>query len=130
MNLRLSWPARAVAVATAGYSIAIAVSPRLLARPCGLARADGSVPPDVAALIRSVGVRDAALAAALALAPAGFPVRLLTAARVISDGSDAIWLGRVAPDRATTLKVACVAGGWAVLEALTGLTGLAAGAAG
>jgi hypothetical protein len=128
MNLRASWPARAVAVATIGYSTAMTIAPKVLAKPCGLTRPDGSVPEEVAGLVRSLGVRDVALAVALALAPAGYPLRLLTAARVISDGADAIWFSRLVRDKSMKRKVAGVAGGWALLEALAGLPGQAAGA--
>jgi hypothetical protein len=123
MDLRASWPVRAVAVATVAYSTAITIAPRLLAGPCGLTSADGSVPPAVAELTRSIGVRDAALAAALALAPAGYPVQLLTAARVVADSADAVWLSRLVDDRTAKAKIAGVALGWALLEALVGLRG-------
>ena len=121
MNLRANWPARAVAVATIGYSTAMTIAPQVLAKPCGLTRPDGSVPPEVAGLIRSLGVRDVALAVALALAPAGYPLRLLTAARMVSDGADAIWFSRLVNDSSMKVKVAGVAAGWALLEALVGL---------
>ena len=130
MNLKAGWPVRVVAGATVAYSTAITISPRLLARPCGLLSPDGSVPVAVAQLIRSIGVRDAALAAALGLAPAGYPLGLLSAARVISDGADAVWLSRLAGDRAGQAKIAGVAVGWALLELLTGLTSLRGGASG
>jgi hypothetical protein len=128
MNLRANWPARAVALATIGYGTAMTIAPKVLAKPCGLTGPDGSVPEEVAGLIRSIGVRDVALAVALALAPAGYPLRLLTAARMVSDGADAIWFSRLVSDAPMKLKVAGVAGGWALLEALTGLPGGAAGA--
>jgi hypothetical protein len=124
MNLKAGWPVRVVAGVTVAYSTAIAISPRLLAGPCGLLSPDGSVPVAVAQLTRSIGVRDAALAAALGLAPAGYPLRLLAAARVISDGADAVWLSRLVDDRPGQAKIAGVAVGWALLELLTGLTGL------
>ena len=121
MNLKAGWPARAVAVATVGYSVAITIAPQVLARPCGLTRADGSVPDDIAGLIRSIGVRDAVLAAALALAPAGYPLRLLTVARVVAAGADTVWFSGLVSDRATKLKIGGVAAGWAALEGLAGL---------
>jgi hypothetical protein len=127
MKLRDGWPVRVVAAATVAYSTAITISPRLLARPCGLTSADGTVPLAVAQLTRSIGVRDAALAAALGLAPAGYPVVLLTAARVVSDSADALWLSRLAAGRGAKAKIAGVAVGWALLELLAGLHGSAAG---
>lgn len=123
MNLRAGWPARAVALATVVYSVSITVAPKLLAKPTGLTNADGSVPPGVAGLIRSIGVRDAALAAALAAAPVGYPITLLTAARVVSDAADAVWFARIVDQRSARLKVGGAAAGWAVLEALVGRRG-------
>jgi hypothetical protein len=118
-----AWPARTVALATVAYGVAITVAPKVLAAPTGLLRADGGVSTAVAALTRSIGTRDAAVAAALALAPAGYPIRLLTAARVVSDLSDAVWLTRSGTDRATNLKIIGVAAGWAALEAVAGWHG-------
>ena len=90
------WPSRAVAVATTAYSVAITIRPEILAKPCRLTNPDGSVPPAVAELTRSIGTRDAAMAAALAVARA-YPMNVLTAARVLSDGADAAWFARVVP---------------------------------
>ena len=119
---RDGWPARAVAVATVAYSVAITVRPDVLAKPCRLTNPDGSVPPAVAELTRSIGTRDAAMAAALAVAPAGYPMNVLTAARVLSDGADAAWFARVVPP-GQRAKVAGVAAGWAVLELLAAVAG-------
>ncbi len=123
MDLRASWPARVVAAATVAYSAAIIVKPALLARPCGLTGADGSVPPGIAAMTRSIGARDAAVSAALIVAPAGYPLRLLTAARVISDCADAVSLSGLVSDRAAKRKVAGIALGWALIEILAELAG-------
>lgn len=112
---RAGLPVRVVAGLTALYSVAITVAPRLLARPCGLVDRRGRVPADVAALVRSIGTRDATMALALGLAPAGQATTVLTAARVVSDAADAVWLGRVVP-RGQRAKVAGVALGWAALE--------------
>jgi len=114
---REGWPARTVAVLTAAYSIAITVRPEVLAKPCRLTDPDGSVPPAVAELTRSIGTRDATLAAALAVAPAGYPMDLLTAARVLSDGADAAWFARLVPP-GQRARIAGVAAGWAALELL------------
>lgn len=123
MDFRAGWPARAVALVTVAYSVSITVAPRLLAKATGLTRPDGSVPEGVAGLIRSIGVRDATLAAALVAAPVGYPIALLTAARVLSDAADAVWFARIVDDRSAKLKVAGAAGGWAVLEAAVGMRG-------
>lgn len=119
MVWREGWPVRVVAAMTTGYSVAICVSPRLLAKPCGLLGPDGDVPAGVAGLTRSIGTRDATLAVALMVAPAGPVMRLLTAARVLSDGLDAMWFGRFVPP-GQRVKVAGAAAGWAALEAAAG----------
>ena len=116
------WPARTVAVLTTAYSVAITIRPEILAKPCRLADPDGSVPPAVAELTRSIGTRDAAMAAALAVAPAGYPMNVLTAARVLSDGADAAWFARVVP-AGQRAKIAGVAAGWAALELLVAVAG-------
>jgi len=120
------WPARAVAVATTAYSLAITIRPEILAKPCRLTNPDGSVPPEVAELTRSIGTRDAAMAAALVVSPAGYPMNVLTAARVLSDGADAAWFARVVP-AGHRAKIAGVAAGWAALELLAAVAGARAG---
>jgi hypothetical protein len=116
------WPARAVAVLTTAYSVAITIRPEILAKPCRLTNPDGSVPAEVAELTRSIGTRDAAMAAALVVAPAGYPMNVLTAARVLSDGADAAWFARVVPP-GQRAKIAGVAAGWAALELLAAVAG-------
>ncbi|HEX4257454.1 MAG TPA: hypothetical protein VH089_20350 [Streptosporangiaceae bacterium] len=101
---RDGWPVRAVAIATTAYSVAITIRPEILARPCRLTNDDGSVP------------------AALAVAPPGYPMNVLTAARVIADGADAAWFGRVVPP-GQRAKVAGVATGWAALELVAAVAG-------
>ena len=39
------WPARVMGALTAGYGLAVAVSPTILAKPCELVRPDGSPAP-------------------------------------------------------------------------------------
>lgn len=113
-------PVRVVAGLTTAYSAALVVRPALLARPARLTGPDGSVPAGTAALIRSIGVRDAALAAVLALASPGRPMAMLTGARVLSDAADALWFGRVVPPGQRT-KVSGAALGWAALETAVAL---------
>ncbi len=115
MSLTDSWPVRAVALASFGYSAAITVAPRVLAKPCGLLDQDGQVPPATAGLIRATGMRDATLAVLLALAPAGGRMRRMTIARVICDGSDACWFAQLAPP-GQRLKIGGVAATWALLQ--------------
>lgn len=113
-------PVRLVAVLTTAYSGALVARPSLLARPAGLTGPGGSVPPGTAALIRSIGVRDAALAAVLAFAPAGRPMAVLTGARVVSDATDAVWFGRILRS-GQRAKVSGAALGWAVVETVVAL---------
>jgi hypothetical protein len=112
---------RIVAAATAAYGTALTVAPSLLARPARLRAPDGTVPPATAALIRSIGVRDAVLALCLMAAPAGRTMTMLSTARVISDASDAVWFGRTVPPTQRP-KIAGAALGWAALEASVALS--------
>ncbi|BAH53608.1 hypothetical protein ROP_53610 [Rhodococcus opacus B4] len=107
-------------VSTAAYSTAIIISPRLLAKPCKLTRADDGVPAEVATVIRAVGVRDAASGLLLALAPRGAALRGAVGVRVLSDLGDAAVFGFALPDRATKIKVAGVAAAWGMLCAYSG----------
>ncbi len=112
---------RVVAAMTVAYSIAITIAPRLLAGPCRLVGPDGQVPTGIATLIRSVGVRDAAPAAVLLLAPPGAAASTLTAARVVSDAADAVWFGLLPLDSSQRAKIGGAAAGWAAVEALAQL---------
>ncbi|MFC9553975.1 hypothetical protein ACFTWF_24330 [Rhodococcus sp. NPDC056960] len=107
-------------VLTAAYSTAIIVSPRILAKPCKLTRADGGVSPEVATVIRAVGVRDAASGLLLALAPSGAALRGAVLVRVASDLGDAAVFGIALPDPATKAKVAGFALAWGTLCAYSG----------
>ena len=111
---------RVLGVLTAAYSTALIVSPRILAKPCKLTRADGGVPPDVATVIRAIGVRDVASGLLLALAPRGVALRGAVAVRVVSDLGDAAVFGFALPDPATKAKVAGVAAAWGLLCAYSG----------
>jgi hypothetical protein len=106
---------RGVAAATIAYSVGIAVSPKLLAKPCGLTDADGLVPADAAGLIRAIGTRDAVLSTLLFLTPAGGAMHALTGARAICDATDSIWFYGFVPQRQRP-KLLAVALGWAALE--------------
>ena len=124
MGFKDGWPARLVAIGTTVYSVTMTVAPKLLAKPMGLTTPAGTVPATTASLIRSIGTRDVALAVALLVAPTGYPMKVLTAARVISDGADAVWLGQVVNEPSMRKKISGVALGWAALEALVGFTRL------
>lgn len=113
-------PARIVAGLTIVFSVGTVIAPTLIARPSRLTDSDGQVPPHIAALIRSVGLRDAALAATVGALPAGRPMSIATAAKVVSDATDAVWLGRIVPTGQRS-KIIVGALGWAALEAIVGL---------
>jgi hypothetical protein len=113
--LRGAWPVRGVAAATILYSVGIAVSPKLLAKPCGLTDSDDLVPADAAGLIRAIGTRDAVLSTLLFLSPAGGYMHALTGARALCDATDSIWFYGFVPKRQRP-KLLAVALGWAALE--------------
>lgn len=106
-------PVRLVATLTAAYSVAITISPKLLAGPCGMLDAQGRVPPEIAALVRSTGARDAVLAAALLVSVPGPGARTLSAARVASDAADAVWFASLPISAGAKVKVSGAAAGWA-----------------
>ena len=111
-NIRLS---RVLGAATAAYSVGIIASPRLLTRPVGLAA--GEPWPSMAALVQSIGVRDAAIGTVAALCPAGPVLRTALLLRVAADFGDAAVFGRVL-EGGTRAKVAGFAAGWGLLNAL------------
>lgn len=106
---------RIVAAATLTYSSAITVRPRLLARPAGLLGAGGEMPVGTEALIRSIGTRDAALAALL-LSGRGHRSVTLTAAKAVSDAADTVWFSLLPVPASSRAKVAGVAAAWSLLE--------------
>lgn len=118
----MSWLPRLIGLATAGYSVAIMVRPELFAGPCKLTDEAGRVPRQVRTLVTAIGARDLASGLALALAPAGRPMRLALATRVACDLGDAVFLAAGVPDAEARKKVVAVAGGWAALTALSALT--------
>ncbi|MFI8450157.1 hypothetical protein [Streptomyces erythrochromogenes] len=103
--------------ATLGYGIAVACRPGVLARPCGLPDQGSS-----ALLIRALGVRDAALGAAMMLAPAGAALRTAVLCRVAADAGDALLFGTFLARGAERAKAASVALAWGTLCGWT-LTG-------
>jgi len=117
----MSWLPRLIGLATAGYGVAVMARPELLAGPCRLTDADGRVPGPVHTLVTAIGARDLVSGLALTLAPAGRPLRLALATRVACDLGDAVFLTAGVPHEARK-KVVAVAGGWAALSALSGLT--------
>jgi len=112
---------RVLGAVTTAYGVAIVAAPQVLARPCGLTTPTGGVTPDVRVLVSGIGARDAAVGAAMMLAPPGRPLQVALAARVASDAADAAIFGLSLPDRAARKKVAVVAAGWALLCAASAL---------
>ncbi|HEX6346032.1 hypothetical protein [Umezawaea sp.] len=108
----MSWFPRVLGAATAAYSAAVIARPEVLTTPTGLGDT-----PATHALTAAVGARDLVSGLAVALAPAGAPLRLALLARVAMDVGDAV-LALSAPDRATRNKVVAVALGWAAVNAL------------
>ncbi|MEV8114259.1 hypothetical protein AB0O69_05130 [Streptomyces xiamenensis] len=80
---------RVIGAATAVYGVAVAVRPRLLARPSGLGQ-DALVD----AALRPVGLRDAVSGTALVLAPEGPALTTAALVRIGADLGDAVVLGR------------------------------------
>jgi hypothetical protein len=113
--------ARVLGFITAAYSIAISVRPVLLARPCGLAEGHDQrqVSPAVRTLIGGIGARDTAIGAAMVLARRGPAMRLAISARVASDLGDVVFFGSQLPDPSRRARIACFAGAWAALCALS-----------
>ena len=102
--------------ATAAYSAALLVAPRLLLQPCGLADT-----ADARMLTRAVGARDTALGLAMIAAPAGPARWLATATRVAADWSDAAAFGAGLGGRGTRGKVVGFAAAWGTLSLAAGL---------
>lgn len=118
-NSTSTWFPRTLGVATAAYSVAIIVSPALLAKPSGLADDGGDVPSGTAITIRALGGRDLASGLAMVLAPAGTPLRTAIGVRVGSDVVDLVLLGTSLPDPAARKKAAGAAAAWGALCALS-----------
>lgn len=112
---------RLLGLITALYSVAIAVRPVLLARPCGLDDGPGQqeVSPAIRTLIAGIGARDAAIGTAMVLAPRGPALRLAIATRVAADVGDAFFFGTRLPDRRRRPRIAGFAAGWAALCAVS-----------
>ena len=110
-----TWIPRALGVATAAYSVAIIAKPALFAGPTGLQKSGTPLPTGTAIGIRALGGRDLASGLALALAPAGDPLRTAVAVRVGSDIVDLVLLGVSLPDPAAPKKAVGVAALWGAL---------------
>jgi hypothetical protein len=105
-----------VGAATAAYSAALVVSPRVLIGPCGLEDST-----DTRTLTRGIGVRDAAVGLSMVLAPAGPARRLAVGARVAADLGDAAAFGAGLAGRRSRTKVVAFAAGWGLLSLAAGV---------
>ncbi|MBD8507272.1 hypothetical protein HT102_12335 [Hoyosella sp. G463] len=108
--------ARAMGWATLAYSVAVLARPRVLAAPCGFVDEGQEVAPPVGMTVRGIAARDAAMGAAMALAPAGPALRLATAARAASDLADAVIFGAGLAPQGRAAKVSGVAAAWGALN--------------
>jgi hypothetical protein len=99
-----------VGAATATFSAALVVAPRVLIGPTGM--------PDTAqtrALVRALGARDAVIGLAMLTAPRGRLRDLAAAARVLSDCADAAVLPSAVPDRGRAAALGVSAAAWGAL---------------
>jgi len=96
-----------VGTATAAYGVGLVAQPRLLITPIALEDSR-----DTRTLVRVLGGRDVVLGLAMLAAPAGRARRLVTAARVVADWSDAVLFGTGLAGRRTRGPVAAAATLW------------------
>lgn len=108
-------PPRVLGALTAAYSLSTIARPAIFAKPCGLADADGSVPPGIATTIRAVSARDVAASVALMTVPAGPALRTAVALRAAADFSDTVVFGLLARDPKVRTKVVAVTATWGLL---------------
>ncbi len=110
---------RLLGALTAAYATAVLVAPKLLAQPCELTDADGTVSSPVSTLSRAIGARDLLSGLIVSVAPRGNALRAAIAVRAACDLADAAVLGVSLPNAQVRTKAAAVAGGWGVLCALS-----------
>ena len=115
----MTWFPRLLGAATAAYSVAIIAKPELFCRPTGLVDDTGSPSETGRTLTRAIGGRDLASGLAMALAPAGRPLKAAIWVRVGSDVGDLVVLGSGLPTQETREKATMVAAGWGALCALS-----------
>ncbi|BCK71533.1 hypothetical protein Srufu_054860 [Streptomyces libani subsp. rufus] len=114
---------RAVGVATAVYGAAVTAVPALLARPSGLADAEGRTERATRTSLRPLAWRDAVSGLALAMAPEGPALRTAAYVRIAADFGDAVLLGVTLPGRDRKLAAVAVSVGWGALSVAGLLTG-------
>ncbi|KOT86820.1 hypothetical protein ADK86_37710 [Streptomyces sp. NRRL F-5755] len=107
---------RAVGATTAVYGLAVTAWPALLAKPSGLAEADGQVASATRTALRPLAWRDAAGGLALALAPTGPALQTAACVRIAADFGDAALLGVTLPGRARRRAAVAVSVGWGALS--------------
>ncbi len=115
----MTWFPRLLGAATAAYSVAIIAKPELFCRPTGLAGDTESPDTSQKVLTRAIGGRDLASGLAMALAPAGWPLKTAIGVRVGADIADLVVLGAGLPDQDSREKATMVAAGWGALCALS-----------
>lgn len=115
----MTWFPRLLGAATAGYGVAIIARPELFCRPTGLV--SGAEPPTAsdAVLTRAIGARDLVSGIAMALAPAGWPLRTAIGVRVGADIADVVVLGAGLPDQDSREKATMASAAWGALCALS-----------
>ena len=99
-----------VGAATAAFSAALVVAPRVLLSPTGMPD-----PAQTRALVRALGARDVAIGLAMLTAPGGRVRDLAAAARVLSDCTDAAVLPSAVPDRGRAAALGASAAAWGAL---------------
>ena len=114
-----TWFPRALGVATAAYSVAIIARPDLFTGPTKLTGRGETPSTGTAIGVRALGGRDLASGLAMALAPAGAPLRTAVGVRVGSDVVDLLLLGVSLPDAGARKKAVAVATLWGGLCALS-----------
>lgn len=117
----MTWFPRLLGAATAAYGVAIIAKPELFCRPAGLVGGTESPSDSQKVLTRAVGGRDLASGIAMALAPAGRPLRTAIGVRVGADVADVLVLGAGLPDQDSREKATMIAAGWGALCALSTL---------
>jgi hypothetical protein len=114
-----TWFPRLLGVATAAYSVAIIAKPDLFLKPTGLLGESATPNDEQKVLTRAIGGRDLATGVAMAVAPAGNPLRTAIAVRVGADVVDLVALGSGLPDQESREKATLVAAAWGALCALS-----------
>ncbi len=114
-----TWFPRLLGVATAAYGVGIIAKPELFLRPTGLLGGSASPSAEQSVMTRAIGGRDVATGVAMAVAPAGNPLRTAVAVRTAADVVDVVALGGGLPEQDGREKATMAAAGWGALCALS-----------